>query len=278
MISISHVSFGYRGSGRELFRELSLEMPSGRIYGLLGRNGAGKTSLLKLLDGLQRGSGEIRVFGNLSAGRLPQMLADLYVVPEELHTPALAISEHVNLYSPFYPRFDRSRMNGLLAEFGLPSNGMIGSLSYGQKKKYFLAFGLASGTRVLILDEPTNGLDIPSKTQFRNLLAQYRHPDRIIIISTHQVRDVDNLIDAVIVLENGTILFNEGIDRVADRLSFGVAPEAPPSVIYSESVPGGVGYVSARNGNAASRVDLELLFNAVITRPDAVNMMCKEVA
>jgi ABC-2 type transport system ATP-binding protein len=273
VIDIKGMTFSYPRSGRTLFDSFDLTLSAGNIVGLLGKNGAGKTTLLKIITGLQfAGSGTVVVNGLNPAQRPAALLADTAVIPEELASPAMSMGEYSALHGPLYPRFDRSRMIALMAEFGLPAKGMIGALSYGQKKKFFLAFGLASNCRLLILDEPTNGLDIPSKVQFRNLLSAYRRPDRLIIISTHQVRDVDDLIDSVIVLENGAILLQESMGAIAERMVFGVTADSKQQAgaLYSEAVPGGTAFVLPRTTEDGGKVDLELLFNAVTAQPEAI--------
>ncbi|MFH2050027.1 MAG: ATP-binding cassette domain-containing protein, partial [bacterium] len=202
MIELTNLSFAYKNKA-PLFDRLSLKITEGNIYGLLGKNGAGKTTLLKIICGLlfpQQGT--CVVLGFAPQKRSADMLKEIYFIPEEFYTPALKINEYVLLYAPFYPNFDPQALENYIATFDLPTNEQLISLSYGQKKKFLIAFGLATNSQLLILDEPTNGLDIPSKSQFRKLLAATMDENRTIIISTHQVRDIGNLIDPIIILDN----------------------------------------------------------------------------
>ena len=182
MIDLKQVSFGYRKT-KEIFREMDLTLKPGSIYGLLGRNGAGKTSLLKMVNGLifpQKG--EVRVSGDDPAKRLPWNLADIYFVQEEPMIPS----------TTFYPNFDYDRFMRLLTSFGLEGSLRMDKMSHGQKKKVVLCFAVATNCKVLILDEPTNGLDIPAKSEFRRLVTEALTEERLIIISTHQVRDMNS--------------------------------------------------------------------------------------
>ena len=268
MIQLKDLSFSY-SKGAMLFEGLELSIPGGNIYGLLGKNGAGKTTLLSLISGLLfPNSGSCEVLGHTPRKRQPSFLSDLYFIPEELHIPAMRISSFVAIYSPFYPKFDRAQFSSLLSEFKLSEELKMNKLSYGQKKKVILSFGLATNCKLLILDEPTNGLDIPSKTQLRKILAGAISEDRTFIISTHQVRDLANLMDPIIIINQGRIIFQESVESINNKLQFQLAFREPDisEVIYSERVPGGYMTINPQNGEGEEEVDLEVLFNAVIEK------------
>lgn len=268
MIQLKDLSFSY-SKGPMLFEGLELSIPGGNIYGLLGKNGAGKTTLLSLISGLlSPTSGSCEVLGHTPKKRQPSFLSDLYFIPEELHIPAMKVSTFVATYSPFYPKFDRAQFSTLLAEFKLSEELKMNKLSYGQKKKVILSFGLATNCKLLILDEPTNGLDIPSKTQLRKILAGAISDDRTFIISTHQVRDLANLMDPIIIINQGKIIFQESIESINNKLQFQLTFREPDAseVIYSERVPGGFMTINPQNGEGEEEADLEVLFNAVIEK------------
>ncbi len=279
MVRIQQLDFGY---GREpLFHGLDLVLEPGNIYGLLGRNGAGKTTLLRLMSGLLfPGSGSVEVFGVEAGRRLPSMLSDLYLVPEEVSVPALTSSGYERIHAPFYPRFDRSRFREYLAEFEVRPERLLPQLSLGQKKKFVIAFALASGCRFLMMDEPTNGLDIPSKSQFRRVAASALQEDRTFLISTHQVRDMENIIDPIIILEEGRIILHESLERVARHLSFsiesGSADSEDPDILFAERSLGGTLVVRRNEGGEESPVDIEVLFNTVIRNRDRVLSLLAE--
>jgi ABC-2 type transport system ATP-binding protein len=239
---------------------------------LLGLNGAGKSTLLKLMTGLLfADSGRIEALGQNPADRRPSFLADVFVLPEELDLPPITGEQYVRGLAPFYPSFDRSRFELYCREFELPPDHKLTSHSYGQKKKFLLAFGLASGTRLLVLDEPTNGLDIPSKGLFRRLVAEAATEERTFVISTHQVRDVESLIDPLVILHGGRVLFNATMSDVTSRIRMtrggGTADPGRSTLIYEEPSVGGSWAVWAEPDDDG-HIDLEVLFNSVIAVPE----------
>lgn len=273
MIRLNQVSFGY-SKRHMLFENLDLHLDPGHIYGLLGKNGAGKSSLLRNITGLLFPlSGKIQVGGHEPQKRLPAFLQDIFFIPEEIYLPSVSIDKYVSLMAPFYPKFDEAQFRGHLTELDIPVGNKLTGMSYGQKKKVLIAFALATNTRTLIMDEPTNGLDIPSKKQFRRLVSAALDKDRLFLISTHQVRDLDNLIDAIVILEDSKILIKHSLDTVAERLCFRELPsvELDERVLYSEPSLRGYRAVFENSSQEDSRVDLEHLFNAVVENPARIS-------
>jgi len=274
VINLQNLSFGYRK--QKLFSDLNLQLKPGHIHGLLGKNGVGKTTLLKLISGLRYPQeGECRVWDFVPQKRMPGMLEDLYLIPEEFSVPAISMGSYEKIYASFYPRFDGDALTEYEREFDLDREKKLTELSYGQKKKFLLAFALATNCRLLLLDEPTNGLDIPSKSQFRRVLASALADDRIIIVSTHQVRDMENLIDNIIILENGKIVFHRNVHDISMHLAFQSDHELPEAedAVYAEKVLGGYMVVRENRSGEESRVELETLFNAVIAEREKVNRL-----
>jgi ABC-2 type transport system ATP-binding protein len=266
MITIDQLNFHYKKRS-PLFSNLELDVSAGNICGLLGKNGAGKTTLLKLIAGLTYPkSGSLTVNGFNPADRRPAFLADLYLVPEEFYVPAMKINTFEKVYGAFYPKFSREQFDTYLREFEVDRSFRMDKLSYGQKKKVLLSFGLATNTSLLILDEPTNGLDIPSKSRFRKLLAGSIDDDKCYVISTHQVRDMINLIDPVIILEDGKIIFQASIEEITNKLHFGIHFQESliSDALYAERTPGGYLAVTPNITGEETEVDLEVLFNAVV--------------
>jgi len=268
MITFKNVDFSYVKKA-PLLTNLDLQVAPGHIHGLLGKNGEGKSTLLKLISGLifpQKG--EIEVMGFTPKKRKPEMLRDIFFLPEELPVFSLKIADFQKAYAPFYPNFSVEQFDNYLKEFEIPSKDLkLNKLSFGQKKKVFVAFGLAANTKILLMDEPTNGLDIPSKGQFRRMVASVTDETRCIIISTHQVRDLDSLIDSIIIMDGHEIVFNESIDTITDKLLFKVYDknEKDDSVIYSEDDLRGFYQVRENLNHEESKLDIELLFNSVNT-------------
>lgn len=272
MIQINNLSFNY-GKRKEVFRNLNLTLSAGNVYGLLGKNGAGKSSLLRNIAGLLfPTAGTCKVNGYTAQDRLPSFLQELYFLPEEFHTPPVKIREFVDTYAPFYPNFSRKQFAEYLQEFQLSDNEKFTELSLGQKKKALIGFALSTNTKVLLMDEPTNGLDIPSKSQFRKIIASVATNERIIIISTHQVRDLDSLIDPIIVLDNSEVLLHANTEEISEKLCFKNVSTVSnhESVLYSEHSVRGFSVVSQNIDNEQSKTDLELLFNATMTNPEKI--------
>lgn len=272
MIDIQNLSFGYRKK-RMLYQNLSLTLQTGCIYGLLGKNGAGKSTLLKNLTGLLfPTNGSIRIDGHEPGKRSPAFLQTIYFIPEEVNVPGLTIHQYRNLFAPFYPGFNETQFNAYLQQLDVTDQGKLNTLSFGQQKKFIIAFALACNTKILLLDEPTNGLDIPSKIRFRKLISSVFDKDRMIFISTHQIRDLDNLIDRVIIVDNGALLLHASITDIAGKLSFKTVPsiEADDTILYSEESLKGLTVVAANKTGEDSKVNLEHLFNAVTDNPDII--------
>lgn len=208
MIDIDKVTFGYQ-RGQHVLEDFSLSFPQGGMYGLLGRNGTGKSTLLYLISGLLRPqSGEVRVDGLLSSNRQPELLRELFIVPEEYDLPAVSLRSYVRALKPFYPRFSDELLRSCIEGFDLVMDMNLGALSMGQKKKVYMCVALATGTRVLLMDEPTNGLDILSKSQFRRVVVQGMNEDKTILVSTHQVHDVERLLDHVTIMDGNRVLMH----------------------------------------------------------------------
>ena len=278
MVRIKDLSFGYNRN--RLFNNLSLSLEPGNIYGLLGKNGAGKTSLLRIISGqIYPEAGDCRVFDMNPPMRSPEFLSKVYFVPEEYSLPGLKCVEYEKLYSPFYSDFDRDMFYDFLKELEIDTEKNLSSLSFGQKKKYILAFGMASQCPLFIMDEPTNGLDIPSKSQFRKLLASSIGENRTFIISTHQVRDLENIIDPIVILDSGKIIFNEPLEIVSKLMSVSLQTEKPEGddIIYYEQVMGGYSVIKENRGEPESNISLESLFNAALAAPEKIEMLFKEV-
>jgi ABC-2 type transport system ATP-binding protein len=273
MIQLSNIQFRYKKK-KPLFEDLNLNLQPGFIYGLLGKNGAGKSSLLKHISGLVfPDSGTCAVMGYNPSERKPEMLQDVYMIPEEFELPPISLATFVKINSVFYSRFSHNQLSAYLAEFELAEDDKLSTLSYGQKKKFLIAFGLATNARVLILDEPTNGLDIPSKSQFRKIMAAALDEEKIIIISTHQVRDLENLIDNIVVLEKGKIIFNHSLANISEHLSFEVDLDGVPAeeILFAEEIHGRKAGITKNLTGIESRVDLEILFNGIIRDPQRIN-------
>ena len=265
MIELTNLSFGYSKKPL-LFWNLNLNLEAGHIYGLLGKNGAGKSTLLKNIAGLVFPTeGVCKVNGHNAAKRLPSFLQELFFIPEEMDLPSLTGNEFVRRTAHFYPKFDHTLFYKLLAEFDVSPDINLKQLSFGQQKKVMITFGLATNTSLLIMDEPTNGLDIPSKVQFRKIMASSITEDRCMVISTHQVRDLDSLIDTLLVLHKKEIVLNKSLDDIGDCLLFSSSANAnKQEILYTAQNSIGNNTISINNQQHNNKVDMELLFNAIV--------------
>ena len=268
MIELNNISYHYPSHSSLVLTNLSLRFEDGRIYGLLGENGVGKTTLLGLMCGLLRPTdGSALIDGIPAQKRDPQILANLFYVPDEFALPHVSLKTYVRINSPFYPAFNKEVLNNCLAEFSMPLTlSRLDQLSLGQRKKVMLSFAIASGAKTILMDEPSNGLDIPSKAQFRKVMASAMTDDRLIVISTHQVHDVENLLDNIVIIDNDSILLNKSMGDLSEQLAFlTVAPgETVPEVLYSEPSIGGINVICNRQPDQdETQINLEMLFNAV---------------
>ena len=269
MITTTKLSFGY-SAHRNVLSNITLNLEKGHIHGLLGCNGIGKTTLLKLICGIMRpNQGEVRVAGYDPMSRRPELFSDLMIIPEEFDLPNLSLDRYAAISAPFYPRFDRGDMLRYCEELGINSRDKLHSMSMGQRKKAYIAFALACNVRILLLDEPTNGLDIPSKSIFRRLLASYVNEERLVIISTHQVADVDQLLDSIVILDEQGVVLSATTDEICRKLKFGKSSD-DDNVIYTERTISGDMSVSINDNDADTMLNIELLFNAATANRHAI--------
>ena len=285
MIEIKNLSFSYKKT--PVFNDINLSFPQGGIYGLLGENGVGKTTLLKIMCGLQcPGMGTCTVDGLTSHDRLPEMLQRIVFLPDEVTLPDNATPQkYVNELAPFYPNFSQGSFLHLMQELEVEPDRKFKEMSFGQQKKSLIAASLSLGTDYILLDEPTNGLDIPSKAQFRSILSKRAEEDSTIIISTHQVKDVENLIDPIVILSHNAVLLDASVQRITEKLFFEYGGEERSDALYSEMLPGGYmnvipnpglgGATEGSNAQYESLINIEALFNAVLRNKDRINELFK---
>lgn len=264
MIDIRELSFAY--GKQKVFENINLNFQEGHIYGLLGENGVGKTTLLKIINGLQSpNQGECIIDGKNPFARNPDFLQEIFFLPEGVIAPSYTTPiKYADSIGVFYPNYDRSLFLDLMNEMEVVHDKKFEQLSYGQKKKAMFCLAVALKTKYLLLDEPTNGLDIPSKTDFRRIMARYTTENTIAIISTHQVKDIENLIDPIVILAKDDVLINASIEEIAAKLYFSFDNEQNDQAIYSEMVPGGFINVMRNVEGLESNVLIEPLFNTAV--------------
>ncbi|MCI5917252.1 MAG: ABC transporter ATP-binding protein [Bacteroidales bacterium] len=267
MIDIKDLKYKYAGSRRYVFSDFNLSMESNNIYGLLGKNGMGKSTLLYLISGLlRRNGGTISINGLDTINNRAEMLSEIFLVPEEFDLLPMSLEAYVKMNKPFYPNFSREVLESCLRDFELTPDINLKELSMGQKKKVYMSFALAANTKLLLMDEPTNGLDIPSKSQFRRVIANNMDEGRTMIISTHQVHDVESLLDHILILDHSELLLNASVSDICSKYSFGYRQVGEPTddVLYAEpSVQGSAVITRKQTEEEETQLNLELLFDAV---------------
>lgn len=262
MIEVKNLSFSY--SSVKVLDNITTTFVQGRIYGLLGANGVGKSTMFKLLCGLlTTKQGTIEIDGCSPAGRKPSFLSKIFYVPEDFEGPDMSIRNYAAGVSQFYPNYDNALFARLLSEFDIDAGRKFTSLSLGQRKRAILALALSLKTDYLFLDEPTNGLDIPSKAEFRKMVAAAMDDNRTIIISTHQVRDVENLLDHIMILDKRAVLLDKSVSEIQSEYLFEISANAPADALYVEPGLGGCCSISRNTTGEESRINIELLFNYI---------------
>ena len=276
MLQVENISFSYRKGRKEVLSDFSLSLEAGRVYGLLGKNGAGKSTLLYLMSGLLAPKrGRVMYHDTDMRRRLPVTLQDMFLVPEEFELPPISLVSYIELNSKFYPRFSKEDMVKYLHFFEMDMDADLGALSMGQKKKIFMSFALATNTSLLLMDEPTNGLDIPGKSQFRKFMASGMTDDKTIVISTHQIRDIDKMLDSVMIMDESRVLLNESVMRICEKLCFKESDDRSliDQALYAVPSLQGNSLLLLNEYGEDSDINLELLFNATLAQPQIIAKM-----
>lgn len=262
MIRIGKLGFSY--GQVPVLKNITMNLEPGKIYGLLGENGVGKTTLLTLLAGLKKPlQGSIDIDGSAPYSRIPQVLENQFYLADEMLPVPMKAAEYARITGEFWPNYKQDTFEEIMELFENTSDKKMNEMSTGQLKKTYISLALALGCKYLFLDEPTNGLDIPSKAQFRSALMKYTGEDSTIVISTHQVRDLENIIDPIIILDRQDVLLNASLEEISRKLYFDYGTQLHSESLYSEQLPGGFIQVYPNAEGADSKVNIEALFNAV---------------
>ena len=272
MIEINDLAFSYGKT--PVLKSITTTLEEGRIYGLLGENGVGKTTLLTLLCGLKKVcSGSITTDGENPFDRTPTLLKNQFYLPDEVLPVAMKAECFAKERGAFWPNYDHSKFLEIMKEFENDPSKKMNQMSAGQLKKTYISLALACGCKYIFMDEPTNGLDIPSKTQFRSAIMKYTSENSTIVISTHQVRDLENIIDPIIILDRQDVLLNASVEEITSRLFFDYGTQLHPESLYSEQLPGGFIQVYPNTTGEDSKINVEALFNAVHKNKELIKGM-----
>lgn len=276
MVTINDLGFSYGSTA--VLKNITMTLEEGHIYGLLGENGVGKTTLLSILCGLKKPcAGSVTTDGCNPFDREPGFLSEQYYLSDDNAPVHMKAIDYARNYGKFWERFDIGKFIDLMALFETDAEQMMDRMSTGQLKKTYICFALACNTRYLYMDEPTNGLDIPSKAQFRKAMALYTREDSIILISTHQVRDLENVIDPIIILDKRDVLLNASIQEISEKLYFDYSTEIKGGALYSELTPGGCIQVFHNSTGEESKVNIEALFNTAHQHKALIKGIFKEI-
>ena len=263
MITLKDLSFSY--GKHKVLGNVSMTLEKWKIYGLLGENGVGKSTLLKILSGLLKmESGECKVFGEVPYSRNPSFLQDIFYLPEDFAGENVVVEKYAMQLGVFYPNFSPDKFNRIISEFGVDPKAKFNKLSLGQQKKAIIAVALSLSTKVLLMDEPSNGLDIPSKSLLRRLIAENASDDQLIVISTHQVKDLENLIDPIIIMDKEGVIMNASIEEISAMLAFAIEPAEDKDALYCQRDLRGYVTVRRNEYGIETPVDLEALFNCAL--------------
>lgn len=269
MIKIENLAFSY--GSNPVLNNITLTLEPGKIYGLLGENGVGKTTLLSILAGLKSvNTGLIETDGLNPYQRKPGFLKDQFFLMDSFSPMNSVASEWAQETGKFWPNYDHKKFLTIMEEFSTDPAKRMNKMSAGQLKKTYISFSLACNVKYLFMDEPTNDLDIPSKTMFRSAIMKHTLEDSTIVISTHQVRDLENIIDPIIILDKQDVLLNASIEEITSKLYFDYGVTLHPDSLYSEQLPGGFIQVYPNVENLESKVNIEALFNAVLRHKDFI--------
>ena len=276
MIEVKNLSFSYGKRKQKVFDDFSLALDKGSVYGLLGKNGTGKSTLLYLMTGLLRPqAGRVLYKGVDVSMRYPLTLQDMFLVPEESALPPVSSKPHMTLTTPLSTTCSNELLSTCLRDFDMNEDIHLGELSMGQKKKAFMCLALATNTSLLVMDEPSNGLDIPSKSQFRKVIASGMTDEKSVIISTHQVRDIDSLLDHVVIIDGTRVLLNASVKTICDKVYFAEQGMNEPTdtALYVQPSVQGNSVIFPNTENEETNLNLEVLFNAMLAEREKMQTM-----
>lgn len=216
-ITVNNLSKNYKTV--QALKDVSLNIPKGRIVGLLGKNGAGKSTLMKCMLGLLRYEGNITMFNKSITEWKHELYKNVAFIPDVSGLdPRLTVEQIINFSAEVNDSWNADKAKRLFAKSDLPCDQKIGNLSKGMKTKLYLLLTLSKDVDILILDEPTLGLDIVFRKEFYDLLlGEFYDENKTIIISTHQVAEIENILQDVIFIDEGRIILNESVDSLKNR-------------------------------------------------------------
>ena len=265
MISLNHVCFSYKKHGSEAISDANASIEPG-IHLLLGENGAGKTTLLHLFAGLIKPvSGLLEIDGEKPFQRHPRFLEKVFFLPDDFIVPFKNTSSLVRCHSPFYPRFSAEMLEKNMLSFGLDMKMPFKDMSLGMRHKAYVAYVLALQPDYIFLDEPANGLDIGSKKELRKMMSRCISDEQTVIISTHNVFDLEALYDGVVILSKGNLVLCNRSWEIAESLKFVTSSSPLAFALYQEPDNGLFRGIVPNNTNEESGINYALLYSAILS-------------
>lgn len=262
IIELNKVSLRY-GKESPVLEELSLRMDGGGIVGLCAPNGVGKTSLLKMLMGLRYPTtGSLKVMGYDPTQRPTALLEQAYFLPADPNLPAWTPRKIGKVLGSFYPNFDPEIYQECIDDFQVDPDRVLSKLSFGQQRRVQLAFALGVRTPLLLLDEPTIGLDVNGKDQFRRSLIKATEAGQTVILATHLLNEVGPVLDQLLVLHQRQVWAHVNLEEANKIYSYHHSSYPPPEGTnsFGRRVPGGWHIVRADGGPSSAQPDLETLY------------------
>lgn len=262
MIQLNDLSFGYRRNSLAL-RDITTEIGPG-MHLLLGANGSGKTTLLKIIAGMRLAAPSMCLIDGISAAsRNPDILNRTFLLTDSMTFPYRTINEMVHYHAPFFPDFDREMLHENLDTFRMTGDEPMTRFSLGNRKKAQLAYVLALRPKVLMFDEPANGLDISSRDEFISMLARSTRQDQTVIVSSHTVFDFQNIVDSVMVLSDGHLILSMPIWQITRRLAF-VSDSMPiEGALFMKQALGRFNAIVANDADLETDIDFTLFYSSL---------------
>ena len=272
MINIENLSFCYKKKpynhdNKDVF-DLNIKNTQigPGIHLLLGENGAGKTTLLHIIAGLLFAQkGICKIDGNDVSLRQPSEMNKIFFMPEDITFPTKSINDFAKIHSPFYPTFSEELFRQNLETFHLTGDEELSSLSLGIRKKANIAYVMALGTDIILLDEPTNCLDINAKKELLKIMVSSIRDDQTVIISTHTVWDLKNLFESVMVLNHGKLILSMSNEELISKISFMTGNTLNPDALYSEHNINGHQWIEKNVDGIETEINFTLLYSALMS-------------
>ena len=216
LVQVKHVSKQYADSRQQAINDISFELNAGQVLGLLGHNGAGKSTLINALLGAHRYQGDIAINGFHPIDQHAELMLHLgYISDVNVLPEWMSVKQVLKYIAGIHPGFDLASANTVLASTDIKHNSRIKSLSKGMKVQLHLAIVIATNTKVLILDEPTLGLDLLYRdTFYQHLTTWFNAGQRCLIIASHEVAEIEHLLTDVLILKQGRVVLQTSMDNI----------------------------------------------------------------